>query len=76
MTSRGPVSIEKGGRILGNVTCPTLAISDGGQLVGMVVTGPRAAELLAEIEAAVPAAAAPKPASAGGASSKAAARSS
>ena len=74
VTSRGPISIEKGGRILGNVTCPTLAISDGGQLVGMVVTGPRAAELLAEIEAAVPAAA-PKPAPAGGAASKAAARS-
>lgn len=53
VTSRGPVVIEKGGRIYGNVTCPTIQVSDGGQLVGMLVTGPRAPELLAEIEAAV-----------------------
>lgn len=52
VTSRGPVSLEKGGRIFGNVTSPTLQVSDGAQLVGMVVTGPRAPELLAEIEAA------------------------
>lgn len=71
VTSRGPVAVEKGGRIFGNVTCPTLAVSDGAQLVGMIVTGPRAAELLAEIEAAVPSA--PKPASAGAASGRAAA---
>jgi hypothetical protein len=71
VTSRGPVSIEKGGRILGNVTCPSLAISDGGQIVGMVVTGPHASELLAEIEAAVPLVA--KSQGAGAASGKAAA---
>src|SRR5947209_7578507 len=71
VTSRGPVAIEKGGRILGNVTCPSLAISDGGQIVGMVVTGPRAAELLAEIEAAMPTPT--RPVSAGAASGKAAA---
>ena len=71
VTSRGPVAIEKGGRIFGNVSCPTLAVSDGGQIVGMVVTGPRAGELVAEIEAgAAPSA---KPASVGGASGKAAA---
>jgi hypothetical protein len=55
VTSRGPVVVEKGGRIFGNVTSPTLAVADGSQLVGMIVTGPRAQELLAEIEAAVPA---------------------
>ena len=55
VTSRGPVAIEKSGRIFGNITCPTLVTFDGAQLIGMVVTGPRAAELLAEIEAAVPA---------------------
>ena len=48
--SRGPVTIEKSGRIFGNVTCPTLRIADGAQLIGMVVTGPRAQELVAEIE--------------------------
>lgn len=64
VTSRGPVVLEKGGRIFGNVTSPTLAVADGAQLVGMVVTGPRAAELLAEIEAALaPPAAVAKPAS-------------
>ena len=54
VTSRGPIVVEKGGRIFGNVTSPTLAVADGAQLVGMIVTGPRAAELLAEIEAAIP----------------------
>ncbi len=53
--SRGRVAIEKGGRIFGNLTCPRLRVDEGAQLVGMVVTGPRAAELLAEIEAAAPA---------------------
>jgi cytoskeletal protein CcmA (bactofilin family) len=52
VTSRGPVSLEKGGRIFGNVTSPTLKVQEGSQLVGMVVTGPRVPELLAEIEAA------------------------
>jgi len=60
VTSRGAIVVEKGGRIFGNVTSPTLAVADGAQLVGMVVTGPRAAELLAEIEAAIPAAPPPK----------------
>jgi predicted acyltransferase (DUF342 family) len=52
VTSRGPVSIEKGGRVFGNVTSPTMAVQDGAQLVGMIVTGPGAPQLLAEIEAA------------------------
>jgi predicted acyltransferase (DUF342 family) len=62
VTSRGAVSLEKGGRIFGNVTSPTLAVAEGAQLVGMVVTGPHAAELLAEIEAAVPSKPPPLPA--------------
>src|SRR5262249_34092848 len=73
VTSRGPVAGEKGARVFGNVTCPTLAGSEGGQIVGMVVTGPRADELLAEIGAGAPGPA--KTASAGAASGKAAARS-
>jgi len=73
VTCRGPVAVDKSGRIFGNVTCPTLGISEGAQLVGMIVTGPRAGELLAEIEAAIPALPA-KPAPAGGTSGKAAAR--
>ncbi len=52
VASRGPVVLEKGGRVFGNVTAPTLAVAEGAQLVGMIVTGPRAQELLAEIEAA------------------------
>jgi predicted acyltransferase (DUF342 family) len=52
VTSRGPVSLEKGGRVFGNLTSPTLKVQEGAQLVGMVVTGPRVPELLAEIEAA------------------------
>ncbi len=52
--SLGLVALEKGGRLFGNLTCPRLRVDEGGQLVGMVVTGPRAAELLAEIDAAVP----------------------
>src|SRR5262245_20329708 len=51
VTSRGPVTVEKGGRIFGNVTCPSLNVGGGASLIGMVVTGPRAHELLAEIEA-------------------------
>ena len=58
VTSRGPVYLEKGSRIFGNITAPTLAIVESTHLVGMVVTGPRSAELLAEIEATL----APKPA--------------
>ena len=54
VNSRGPVVLEKG-RLFGNVTCPILVVAEGSQLVGMIVTGPRAAELLAEIEASVPA---------------------
>jgi hypothetical protein len=49
--SRGPVLVEKGGRLFGNVTCPSLRVAEGGQLVGTIVTGPRAAELIAEVEA-------------------------
>jgi predicted acyltransferase (DUF342 family) len=58
VTSRGAVVLEKGGRVFGNVTSPTLAVQDGAQLVGMIVTGPRAAEILAEIDAATAAPAA------------------
>jgi len=54
VTSRGPVILDKGAKIHGNVTSPTLHISEGAQLVGMVVTGPRAGELVAEIEAVTP----------------------
>lgn len=50
--ARERVAIEKGGRIFGNVTCPALAVAEGGQLVGMVVTGPGAGALMAELEAA------------------------
>lgn len=53
VTSRGGVVLDKGSRLFGNVTSPTLAVADGAQLVGMIVTGPRAHELLAEIEAAL-----------------------
>ncbi len=48
--SRGPVALEKGGRIFGNLTCPLLRVEDGAQLVGMVVAGPGAEALLAELE--------------------------
>ena len=58
VTSRGPVTLDKGSRIFGNITAPSLAIVESQHLVGMIVTGPRAAELVAEIEASV----APKPA--------------
>ncbi len=54
--SLGPVVIEKGGRIFGNVNCPSIRIAEGAQLVGMIVTGPRAPELVAEIESAFKAA--------------------
>lgn len=48
--SRGAVALEKTGRIFGNVTAPTLRVNEGAQLVGMVVTGPHAQALMAEIE--------------------------
>jgi hypothetical protein len=57
---RGPVNVrrsvvvEKGGKLLGNVTCASLAVAEGSHVVGMIVTGPRAAALVAEVEAAVP----------------------
>jgi len=53
VTSRGSVALEKGGRIFGNVTSSLLSVAEGAQLVGMVVTGPGAAALVAEIEAAL-----------------------
>ena len=62
VTSRGPVSLEKGSRIFGNITTPSLIVGETQHLVGMVVAGPRAAELLAEIEEAL----GPKPKPAGG----------
>ena len=52
--SRGPVLLEKTGKLFGNLNSPTLQVVEGAQLVGMIVTGPRAGELLAEIEAGVP----------------------
>lgn len=52
--SLGLVALEKGGRLFGNLTCPRLRVEEGAQLVGMVVTGPGAAEFLAEIGAAAP----------------------
>jgi predicted acyltransferase (DUF342 family) len=61
VSSRGPVQLEKGGRIFGNVTAPQMGVQDGAQLVGMIVTGPRAADLLAEIDAALKAAAPVQP---------------
>jgi hypothetical protein len=57
VTSRGPVSLEKGAKIFGNITAPTISVAETQHLVGMIVAGPRAAELLAEIEEAL----APKP---------------
>jgi len=57
VTSRGLVSLEKGSKIFGNITAPSLVVGETQHLVGMIVAGPRAAELLAEIDAAL----APKP---------------
>lgn len=61
VTSRGPVLLDKGSKVFGNITAPSLAIVESQHLVGMIVTGPGAAELLAEIGAlpAPPAKAAP-----------------
>jgi len=53
VTSRGSVILDKGSRVFGNITAPSLSIVESQHVVGMIVTGPRAAELLAEIEAAV-----------------------
>jgi len=55
VTSRGSVTLEKGSKIFGNITAPLLAVGETQHLVGMIVAGPRAAELLAEIEAGMPA---------------------
>jgi predicted acyltransferase (DUF342 family) len=59
--SRGPVTMDKGSKIFGNITAPSISIAETQHLVGMIVAGPRAAELLAEIEEAM----APKPKPAG-----------
>src|SRR5262249_46928944 len=53
VTSRGPVILDKGSRVFGNITAPVLSVGETQHLVGMVVAGPRAAELLAEIEEAL-----------------------
>jgi cytoskeletal protein CcmA (bactofilin family) len=71
VTSRGLVSLDKGSKVFGNITAPAIAIAETSHLVGMVVAGPRAAELLAEIEAAMPSAK-PAKASAGGSAAAAA----
>ena len=54
VTSRGSVTLEKGSKILGNITAPLLSVGETQHLVGMIVAGPRAAELLAEIDAGMP----------------------
>jgi len=54
VTSRGSVTLDKGSKIFGNITAPSLVVAESQHLVGMIVAGPRAAELLAEIEAAMP----------------------
>ena len=64
VTSRESVLLEKGSKVFGNITAPLLAIVESQHVVGMIVTGPRAAELLAEIGA-VQAPAKPAPAPAG-----------
>ena len=56
VTSRGSVTLDKGSKIFGNITAPSLVVAESQHLVGMIVAGPRAAELLAEIEAGMPAA--------------------
>jgi predicted acyltransferase (DUF342 family) len=56
VTSRGSVTLEKGSKIFGNITAPLISVGETQHLVGMIVAGPRAAELLAEIEAGLPAA--------------------
>jgi len=61
VTSRGPVTLEKGSKVFGNITAPSLAVAESQHLVGMIVAGPRAAELVAEIEAAVVAKPPPAP---------------
>jgi hypothetical protein len=48
------VTLDKGSRVFGNITAPSLVVGETQHLVGMVVAGPRAAELLAEIDAAAP----------------------
>ena len=49
VTSRGSVTLDKGSRIFGNITAPSLSVGETQHLIGMIVAGPRAAELLAEI---------------------------
>jgi predicted acyltransferase (DUF342 family) len=61
VTSRGAVTLDKGSRVFGNITAPVLSVGETQHLVGMIVAGPRAAELLAEIEAATAPAKAPEP---------------
>jgi len=60
VTSRGVVTLDKGSRVFGNITAPVLSVGETQHLVGMIVAGPRAAELLAEIEAATTPAKAPE----------------
>jgi len=49
VTSRGSVTLDKGSKIFGNITAPSLSVGETQHLIGMIVAGPRAAELLAEI---------------------------
>src|SRR5882724_11309766 len=64
VTSRGSVTLDKGSKIFGNITAPLLCVGETQHLIGMIVAGPRAAELLAEIgmpPAPVKSAAVPQP---------------
>ena len=49
VTSRGSVILDKGSKIFGNITAASLSVGETQNLIGMVVAGPRATELLQEI---------------------------
>ena len=52
VTSRGSVTLDKGSKVFGNITAPLIVVGETQHLVGMIVAGPGAADLLAEIDAA------------------------
>jgi predicted acyltransferase (DUF342 family) len=52
VTSRGSVTLDKGSKVFGNITAPLISVGETQHLVGMIVAGPGAADLLAEIDAA------------------------
>jgi len=49
VTSRGSVILDKGSKIFGNITAASLSVGETQNLIGMIVAGPRATELLEEI---------------------------